>query len=125
LTSVLIDIRVYLVGRNSSNFTSTSRLFIENPSVELWRFEVTYRFVSANSSSSLNFVINRSPYNGSCSINPLNGTTSTVFTVSCPDWFDEDEIKDYSIQGNYHISHRLISLLSFQPGPTMNQRNSD
>lgn len=117
--------RVSLVGRSSSNFTSTNRLFIENPSVESWRFEVTYRFVSATSSSALNFVINRSPYNGSCSIHPLNGTTSTVFTVSCPDWFDDDEIKDYSIRGNAGSSHILISLRSFQPGPTTSQLNND
>ena len=91
------------LGRNSSNFTSTNRLFIDNPSVGLWRFQVTYHFPSATSSSALNFVINRPPYNGSCSIDPLNGTTSTAFTVSCPDWFDEDGIKDYSIQGNITV----------------------
>ena len=49
------------------------------------------------SSSSLNFVINQPPRNGSCSISPENGTTLTVFTVSCPSWFDEDGIQDYSL----------------------------
>ena len=49
------------------------------------------------SSSSLNFVINRPPQNGTCSIEPQNGTTSTPFTVSCPHWTDEDEIKDFSL----------------------------
>ena len=85
---------VSLVGRNSSSFTSTSRLFIKNPSAELWGCEVTYRFVSATSSSALNFVINRSPYSRSCSIHPLNSTTSTVFPLSYADWFDEDGIKN-------------------------------
>ncbi len=47
--------------------------------------------------SSLNFLINQSPANGSCSITPLNGTTTTLFTISCSNWFDEDNIKDYLV----------------------------
>jgi hypothetical protein len=64
--------------------------------IEYWRFEVIYSFPSEISSSALNFIINQPPQNGSCSINPLNGTTSTVFTISCPNWFDQDGIQDYS-----------------------------
>ncbi|CAF4263664.1 unnamed protein product, partial [Adineta steineri] len=56
-----------------------------------------YTFRSEISSSSLNFIINQPPVNGSCSITPLNGTTSSLFDILCPDWFDEDDIKDYSI----------------------------
>ena len=62
--------------------------------MNLWKFEVVYTFLSETSSSALNFIINQPPYNGSCSINPLNGTTSTLFTISCPNWFDADGIKD-------------------------------
>jgi hypothetical protein len=47
----------------------------------------------------MNFIINQPPSNGSCSINPLNGTTTTLFTISCPNWFDEDGVKDYSLYG--------------------------
>ena len=67
---------------------------------------MTFLFVSASSSSALTLVINRSLYNGSCSIDPSNGTTSTVFTLFRPHWFDENEIKDYSIQG----THQRLSL---------------
>ena len=63
----------------------------------MWRFEVVFSFVSETSSSALNFVINQPPTNGSCSISPLQGTTSTLFTVSCPDWVDDDGIKDYTL----------------------------
>jgi len=46
----------------------------------------------------LNVRLNRPPSNGSCSISPHNGTTTTtLFTISCHNWFDEDEIKDYSL----------------------------
>ena len=85
------------LGANTSHFTATKELFLSNPNVTRWRFEVVYSFPSENSSSSLNFLLNPPPRNGSCSIVGTSGTTSTPFTVSCPNWFDEDEIKDYSL----------------------------
>ncbi len=62
------------------------------------------------SSSSINFKKNSPPSNGSCSINPLNGTTTTVFTISCLNWFDENGIKDYSL-----YSKRIMIGFSFTP----------
>ena len=88
-----------IVGRNTTNFTATNQLFLENPYLRYWRFEVVYSFVGQSSSSALTFVINQPPSNGSCSISPLHGTTSTLFTVSCPGWIDEDGIKDYALSG--------------------------
>ncbi|CAF1452778.1 unnamed protein product [Adineta ricciae] len=88
---------IWFFGRYTGNFTSTSQLFLMNPQVSLWRFEVVYQFLFESSASTLNFVINQAPSNGSCSISPLNGATTTLFTVACPDWFDEDGIKDYSL----------------------------
>ena len=88
-----------IVGTNTSNFTALNQLFLANPQINLWRFEVVYTFTSETSSSALNVVINQPPSNGSCSIDPLNGTTSTLFDISCPHWFDEDGIADYSFYG--------------------------
>ena len=92
-----------------SNFTATDRLFLNNLAVQLWRFEVVYTFTNETSTSALNFVINQSPSNGSCVITPHNGTTSTTFTVICPNWYDEDGIKDYSLYGTLMSSeiHRI------------------
>jgi hypothetical protein len=84
------------LGSNTANFTSTINLFLPNPSIEYWRFEVVYSFPLELSTSALNFIISQPPQNGSCSINPLNGTTSTLFTISCPNWEDQDGIQDYS-----------------------------
>lgn len=84
---------------STGNFTAVNQLFLSYPQFDLWRFEVVYTFSSDASLSALNFVINQPPSNGSCAISPLNGTTTNPFTISCPDWFDEDEIKDYSIYG--------------------------
>ena len=86
-----------LLGRHTDRFTSINQLFLANPQKTMWRFEVVYTFASESSSSALNFVINQPPSNGSCTIDPLNGTTLTKFNVSCPHWFDQDDIKDYSV----------------------------
>ncbi|CAF1689523.1 unnamed protein product, partial [Adineta ricciae] len=48
-------------------------------------------------SNTKNFIINQPPANGSCSIDPLNGTITTLFTVTCLNWFDTNGIKDYSL----------------------------
>lgn len=88
-----------LPGMNTSNFTAINTLFLRNPQIIYWRFEVTYTFPNEASMSALNFIINQPPQNGSCSITPSNGTITTVFAIDCSDWHDDDEIKDYSVYG--------------------------
>jgi hypothetical protein len=90
---------IWFFGTNTNNFTASNQLFIAKPQINLWRFEVIYTFLSESSSSAMNLILNQPPSNGSCSINPLNGTTSTLFDISCSDWFDEEGIKDYSFYG--------------------------
>jgi hypothetical protein len=108
----------WFFGMNSSNFTAAHHLFLAHPNVTLWRFEVVYAFASETSTSALNFVINQPPVNGSCSIQPTNGTTSTPFHVSCPGWFDRDDIKDYSL---YHLVNTTetssLTMLAFSSVP--------
>lgn len=86
------------------------------PQYDLWRFEVVYTFRTEPSVSALNFVINQPPVNGSCSISPLSGTTLTPFTITCPGWFDDDGIKDYSVYGKlnstFSSSRTALSLSS-------------
>ena len=88
---------IWFFGINTTNLTASNQLFIQNPSFLYWRFEVIYSFPSESSSSALNFVINQPPENGSCYISPLNGTILTLFSISCTNWFDFDDIKDYSL----------------------------
>jgi len=97
---------IWFFGINTPNFTATNQLFLNNPEIDLWRFEVVYTFLSVTSSSALNFIINQPPFNGSCSIDPSNGTITTVFTVSCPNWFDADGLKDYSLYGRFIFSEK-------------------
>ena len=119
----------WFFGRNSTNFTATNQLFLTNPHVRYWRFEVVFSFITETSSSALNFVVNQPPSNGSCSVSPLQGTTSTLFTVSCPGWFDEDGIKDYAL-ASYTVGSEEQTIIAFSsvsdfsirlPSPNVNQ----
>ncbi|CAF1525116.1 unnamed protein product, partial [Adineta ricciae] len=86
----------WFFGYDTSNFTTTNQLFLSNTQT-YWRFEVVYQFTSSTSSNAIDFMINESPYDGSCSINPTGGTTSTVFTITCFDWIDNNGVKDYTV----------------------------
>ena len=86
-----------ILGRYTRTFTATSLFFQMSPTMKYWRFEVIYSSSSDAVSSVLEFIRNDPPSNGSCSIEPNNGTTSTLFNISCPNWLDEDEIEDYSL----------------------------
>lgn len=61
------------------------------------------------SSSAIYFEINDKPSNGSCMIDPLNGTTSTLFNITCSDWIDRDEIADYLIYGKTLIVYSILA----------------
>ena len=84
--------------KKSSNFTVPKQLFLNNPQIKNWKFEVIYSFPSTKGISSLNIIVNQPPINGSCLISPsIDSATDTSFTISCADWFDEDGIKDYLV----------------------------
>ena len=61
----------------------------------------------------MNFIINQPPTNGSCSIDPLNGTITTLFTVTCLNWFDTDGIKDYTLYSIFILCKRFQKLFFF------------
>jgi len=88
---------IWFFGRNTTDFTSTNDLFVRFRNETHWKFEVIYQFERMNSSSALNFEINPPPSNGSCEINPQNGTTNTLFNITCSHWKIEENIKEYSL----------------------------
>ena len=96
----------WFYGRKISKFTATNDLFLRFPNVTHWKFEVVCSFETISSVSAFNFGINQLPSNGSCQINPKNGTTSTLFTVTCSDWQMKDKIKEYSL---YITSRQIIA----------------
>jgi len=48
--------------------------------------------------------------NVTCSIWPLNGTTTTSFQISCSNWFDEDGIKDFSLYSSTKDSKEKLMI---------------
>jgi hypothetical protein len=100
-----------ILGLNRSDLTVTKELFLNHAYVKFWRFQVTYGSSSSStdaSSSSMDFQINAPPSNGSCSISPTNGTTTTLFTVQCRQWRDSDGIQDYAIYSQFLFLSLLL-----------------
>lgn len=82
---------------NSQNLTIRKEFLKDYSSIKYWKFEVIYEVDGKESVGLIEIELNDPPRNGTCSIFPLNGTILTKFTVNCSNWFDENEIKDYSI----------------------------
>lgn len=91
---------IHFYGTNTTNFTATRDLFIGNPTISHWKFEVSYRFPLKLSTSALKFVVNSGPSDGVCRVEPKIGNTSTLFMINCTGWYDEHEILDYTFYGN-------------------------
>ena len=102
---------IWFFGRHRMNFTSTNQLFLAHPQINHWRFEVVYSLSFGISSSFINFLINQPPSNGSCFIYPQTGTTITVFTINCSNWYDKYGIKDYSL---YSMSNICVYILMWK-----------
>ena len=86
-----------VTGWNTTNLTATNDLFRAHPHIDFWRFEVIYTSTSTKSLGAVHFQLTRLAENGSCSVQPANGTTSTVFTIVCTQWQDDDGIQDYTV----------------------------
>ncbi|CAF1275359.1 unnamed protein product, partial [Adineta ricciae] len=99
-----------LFGTNTRNLTVANQLFSQYTNGSYWRFEVVYTFNNKPSLGALDFVMNQPPRSGSCSINPPNGTTITLFQITCSNWFDENGIKDYSFYAYTTDSTKQIML---------------
>ncbi|CAF1286286.1 unnamed protein product [Adineta ricciae] len=112
---------IWLFGMNTSNFTVAKEIFFVNPQIIYWRFEVIYSSLNGIGVSALNFLINAPPRNGSCSINPLNGTTMTLFTITCSNWLDENSINDYSLY-SYNQNESNANLVAFSSVPMFQVR---
>jgi hypothetical protein len=97
------DIRISL-GINSSMFTATNRLFSSNKNVSYWQFVAIYTDGDREGSGSVQLKTNHPPVKQFCSINPINGHTSQLYTVICQNWTDLDGIKDYFLHGKILFS---------------------
>ncbi|CAF0820451.1 unnamed protein product [Adineta ricciae] len=86
-----------LFGSNTENLTIPKMFFQNTSNVAFWRFQVFYNFSSEIIVGTFDIEINKPPTNGTCSIQPQNGTIMTLFTINCSDWYDRDGIKQMTI----------------------------
>lgn len=79
-------------GSTETEITVKKDLFQDFSSQKIWKIELNVFFPIQNisGSASIFFMVNFPPKDGSCGINPKNGSTSTLFTISCLNWIDSD-----------------------------------
>ena len=84
----------YTGSMPQTSLTVKEDLFKENVFQEIWKIELNVFVSSTNKSGSASiiFYVNFPPQQGSCDINPKNGTTNTLFSISCINWFDSNGI---------------------------------
>ena len=87
----------FYTGLNpQTDLTIKEELFRDFPFQTYWKIELNVYVPSKNTSgsTSIKFLVNFPPRNGSCDINPKNGTTNTLFSISCRNWIDTDGYSD-------------------------------
>ena len=98
----------YLIRLNQSSkdVTISKDLFEDYPNQNYWKVKMTTHLLTftfkenTSSESSIYFHVNHSPWNGTCDINPRNGSTQDVFKISCDFWLDIDgNILTYAYYG--------------------------
>ena len=99
-----------------SDLTIKEDLFRDFDYQIIWKIELVVYSPSQNSSgsSSMIFYVNFPPRNGSCKINPRNGTTNTLFEINCYGWIDLDgSVASYSYYGkSFFIFPKIRNITS-------------
>jgi len=107
-------------GLNTKNLTVLKDLFIEYNQSQYWRFELIYLFESQTYNQTFDIEINQPPRNGYCSVHPQNGSSIDLISINCSEWYDDDDIKDYTIYLKFNsslpiiLNHSIASLIYIQ-----------
>jgi hypothetical protein len=84
-------------------------IFSNHSSIIIWKIELEVHISSRNVSgkSSMLFSVNFPPLLGYCTVNPVNGTTQTIFDIKCENWIDsEGSVSNFVFYGKF-ISFKI------------------
>ena len=84
------------------DLTVKEDLFQDYSFQAIWKIELEVFLPkrNINGSTSIVFLVNYPPRFGFCNIDPRNGTTNTIFSISCLNWIDSDGgLDSYSYYG--------------------------
>jgi hypothetical protein len=97
----------FYTGLNpQTDLTIKYELFQNLSSQTIWKVELNVYVPTKNTSGSTSilFIVNFPPRNGLCDINPKNGTTNTLYSISCWNWIDPDgNVDSYAYCGIYFL----------------------
>ena len=92
---------------SQTDLTVKEELFQDYSHISVWKVELNVFNPSENTSGSaaVHFLVNFPPINGSCDINPKNGSTDSLFSIVCSNWFDSDgKLDSFSYYGYFTLS---------------------
>ena len=95
----------YYATQVDLELTLRASLFKENKKQSIWKIELEVLVESSLKStlfgsSAIIVYVNQPPDHGSCTCYPRNGTSNTLYTLSCDGWLDSDgSVAKYSFYG--------------------------
>jgi hypothetical protein len=104
----------YQPTESNTNLIVLNDLFKLYPHQRIWKIKfittvLTFTYMNLTGESSILFYVNRPPLNGTCDIQPKNGSTNDLFFISCEKWSDgEGIVTSYSYYGK--------KIIFFTPG---------
>ncbi len=90
-------------------------LFRDHSSIKVLKIELEVYVSSRNVSgkSAISFFVNFPPRLGDCTVNPVNGTTQTLFGIKCANWIDsEGRVFNFAFYGKlFYFKIKLIKVV--------------
>ena len=99
----------YKSNLSDTGLVISKDLFIDYSNRIYWKVQMTSTLITYSRSnltgfSSVLFYVNFSPLNGTCDINPKNGSTNDLFNIDCNHWADSDgNVVSFSYFGNIFL----------------------
>ena len=94
------------LASSQTDLTVKEELFQDYSHISVWKVELNVFNPSENTSGSaaVHFLVNFPPKNGSCDINLKNGSTDSLFSIVCSNWFDSDgKLDSFSYYGYFTL----------------------